>query len=144
MGSLIATQQYTQQLFYGFDRESIQQTCTYTNSSGSSVTIPAGRCMGQVLATGKWKLQDSTSTDGSEMPRGFNIDAVTVADGDSLNLEILTGGVVYEELLVFATGEDLDTVVRTVSTGGGTIGALLRANTTIFVMKSSEGTRFQS
>lgn len=63
---------------------------TYTNSTGSSVTIQPGTLLGQVLATGKVLPNLSTATDGSEFPMGIAADnaAVTVANGDSVVLNV--------------------------------------------------------
>ena len=53
----------------------------YTNSTGSSVSLVAGRLMGVILASGALKPQDASNTDGSEMPRFVNYETVTVANG---------------------------------------------------------------
>lgn len=125
----------TQQIFLG---SNIFESGTYTNSSGSTVTIAAGTLIGQVLATGKLKPHISSATDGSEMPVGFAAETYTVADGADAVINICVAGDVNKNAVTLGSGDTWSTAVRTVSTGGGTIEALVRRNTTCTLYASTE------
>jgi hypothetical protein len=115
-------------------------TKTYTNSTGDVVTLSRGRIMGTVLATGKTLPQVAAATDGSEMPRGILANDYTVADGASVTVSICVWGKVAQEGVIFNGAETVNTAVRTVSTGGGTIGDLLQANTGITLAPGEDQT----
>jgi len=117
-----------EQLFIG---NNLFEAATYTNSTGSSVTIPMGRIMGRVLATNLVLPQIASATDGSEQPIGILQNAVTVADGESIEVFICNAGDINQNAVIFNTGETLATAIRTVSTGGGTLGDLIKRNTTL-------------
>jgi hypothetical protein len=110
----------------------------YTNSTGSTVALVAGQSMGQVLATGKWLPQIAASTDGSEMPRALCGADYSVANGETITLALLVSGQVNKNKVTLNSTDTWDTVVRTVSTGGGTIESLLIANTDILLVPSTE------
>jgi hypothetical protein len=110
----------------------------YTNSSGSTVDLVAGQLMGEILATGKWAPCIAASTDGSEMPRGLCGDNYSVANGQTVTIAILTGGEVNKNKVTLNSTDTWATVVRTVTTGGGTLESLLRANTRITLTESTE------
>lgn len=113
---------------------------TYTNSTGSTVNLAAGTLMGTILLTGLAKPQLSSSTDGSEMPRGVLGQNYTVGDGETIEVSICIAGDVNQSLITLGAGDTLTTPVRTVSTGGGTIGDLLLANTGIILVPSTDQT----
>lgn len=126
-GILITNYNY-EQLFIG---RNLYNSATYTNSTGSAVTIPMGRLVGRVLATDLILPQVATAVDGSEQPIGIVQEAVTVADGESATVFYCYAGDINQNAVIFNTGETLATVVRTVSTGGGTLGDLITRNTTL-------------
>lgn len=114
------------------------EPATYTNSTGSTVTINKGRLMGRILATDKVLPQASASTDGSEMPIGFAGDDYSVADGTTITMWIVTKGKVNENKIGLASGDTLSTAVRSVSTGGGTIRDLIQRNTLCLIVPATE------
>lgn len=111
---------------------------SYTNSTGSTVNLVVGTLMGQILATAKILPNISSATDGSEQPMGILAEAASVANGATVTLSLVIGGRVNQNKLTLGAGDTLDTVVRTVSTGGGTLGALITRNTTIELVPSTE------
>lgn len=111
---------------------------SYTNSTGSTVDLAVGTLMGQILATAKILPNISSATDGSEQPMGILAEAASVANGATVTLSLVIGGRVNQNKLTLGAGDTLNTVVRTVSTGGGTLGALITRNTTIELVPSTE------
>lgn len=83
----------------------------YTNSTGSSVTLPAGLVMGRIAATEKVVPIAKSASDGSQFPVGINVKAVTVANGATVNLTICVAGDVEKSLVLFPAGTDFDDVV---------------------------------
>lgn len=126
-GILTTNYDYSQ-LFIG---KNLYNSATYTNSTGSTVTIQMGRLIGRVLASDKVLPQVATAVDGSEQPIGIAMETVTVADGESVTLFYCYAGDINQNAVIFNTGESLATIVRTVSTGGGTLGDLITRNTTL-------------
>lgn len=133
----------TENLFYGFP-QAFFKDFTYTNSTGSTVELTQGRLMGQVLSTAKVLPQVSSATDGSEMPIGILGHSISVADGDTVTLSICIEGKVNQNLLILANGDTLNTAVRTVSTGGGTIGALIERNTQIVLVPTEQNSNYDN
>ena len=125
---ILTTNYNYEQLFIG---RNLYNFATYTNSTGSEVTIPMGRLIGRVLATDLVLPQISTATDGSEQPLGIVQESVTVAAGESTTLSYCYAGDINQNAVILNTGETLATVVGTVSTGGGTLGDLITRNTTL-------------
>lgn len=111
---------------------------SYTNSTGSTVDLAVGTLMGQILATAKILPNISSATDGSELPIGILAEAASVANGATVTLSLVIGGRVNQNRLILGAGDTLNTVVRTVNTGGGTLGALITRNTTIELVPSTE------
>lgn len=131
----LVTNYNTQQIFLC---NNFFQDKTYTNSTGSTVTLLPGTLLGTVLATNKLLPNISSATDGSEMPMGICADTYVVANGDSAVVTFCTGGDVNENAVVLGSGDTYATVVRTASTGGGTIRDLIGRNTTIQLVASTE------
>ena len=112
---------------------------TYTNPSGSDpVTLTQYRLMGQVLATGKVLPQDCDATDGSEMPYGVLAEEYTVAASGTITVSVIVEGQIIESAIGLASGETLASTVRTVSTGGGVLRGLIRRNTHITLVETTE------
>lgn len=111
---------------------------TYTNSTGSSVTIPKGRVMGCILATALLLPQVAAATDGSEMPIGVSAEEYVVANGASVTLTYCYTGDIAQDMIVLNGAETLDTVIRTVSTGGATIGNAIQRNTDIRLIPTTQ------
>jgi hypothetical protein len=105
----------TSKLFLG---RNYYDTATYTNSSGSEVTISAGRLLGRVGSSNLIALQDKDNTNGSQIPLGVSADTYVVANGASATITYAIAGRVASELLGFASGETLATVVNYIGTDG--------------------------
>ncbi len=123
------------QIFLG---SNYYETVSYSNSTGSPVTITIGRTIGRILATDKVLPSVAAATDGSELPIGVSAQTYVIADGVTQDIQIVTGGQVNENLVVLAAGNTFSTAVRTVSTGGGTIRDLIRRNTTIELVPTTD------
>lgn len=118
-------------------------TRTYTNSTGSSVTLAAGTVMGTVQASGKVLPMKSDATDGSQQPIGVLAADYTIADGASVDLSICVGGDVVESRVVLAkTGDTMSTSVGVATTGGGIIRDLIQRNSAIKLVGSNENTYY--
>jgi len=93
-------------------------TLTYTNSSGSEVALLKGMIIGRIEASGLAKQTVSTATDGSQIPIGVLIEDVTIADGDSSNLNIVIAGDIDYGMLVYG-GSPADTIASKIYTDSG-------------------------
>lgn len=87
------------------------QKVQYTNSTGSPVTILAGRLMGRVTTSQKVLPHVSTATDGSQWACGIAMDDYVVANGVTITMTICDGGEVAEEKVILAGAETLSTVI---------------------------------
>lgn len=88
-------------------------TGTYTNGTGSDVTLKSGTVIGRISATQALAILASASSDGSQLPVGvLRLDCdVVVADGESKTLTIVNSGKINEGNLVFNGTDTLATVV---------------------------------
>lgn len=79
------------------------------NAKGKTVltgqTLAAGSVMGVVTASGKLKLCDNASADGSEVAKFVLTKAVDASGGDVTGVDVLKAGVVNGGRLVFG-GDD--------------------------------------
>lgn len=123
--SSLITNFSVEQIFLGRNR---YFTATYTNSTGDSVTLNAGRLMGRVLVGQKVLPLVSTATDGSEMPVGVLAQTYTVANGASQTVFICNYGKINENKVSLDAGDTFASVVRTAATGGGSIRDLIVRN----------------
>ena len=89
-------------------------SATYTNSTGSEVTLSAGMLIGRIAATGLVVQSISTATDGSQVPIGVLTTDYTVADGDSVTVSFCIQGDVDYGMLVFG-GSPVDTLSTVIS-----------------------------
>lgn len=78
---------------------------SYTNSTGSEVTLSVGRIMGLIDGTGKITPSLSTATNGSQIPVGILADSYTVANGATVDVMVCIAGDVDANLIVFS-GDD--------------------------------------
>jgi len=113
---------------------------TYTNSTGSPVTIVRGTLMGEVESSAKLLPTDSGSSDGSQYPMAiYADDTVTIANGASALLTYCFKGRVNQNKIVFQNGTDtLTTAVGAEGTGGGTMKSVLIRNTHISLVPTTE------
>lgn len=131
-------------LVQNFNNQSIFLTApqmisgTYTNSSGSSVTLPVGKVMGRVTSTDKIAIMTSGASDGSQNPRFINVEEVTVANGDSATIFVAFNCQVAEDLIVLAGSDTLDTAVGT----SGIIRDLLNQNANIVVVPETQNSAY--
>lgn len=138
---MVATQLVTNydisQIFLG---ENFYDNGTYTNSTGSSVTIQPGTLLGRIEASALVIPSASTASDGSEYAMAIYADqAVTVANGASILLTYCIKGRINQNKIVFQNGTDtLTTTVGSQGTGGGIIKDILVRNTGIFLVPSTE------
>lgn len=101
------------------------QKVTYTNTTGSSVTLPKGRLMGRIASSQKVWPHVSTATDGSEQPIGVLGDEYVVANGATTVLTIFDGGDVAEEQIVLGGSDTMATLIsRTLTDSGSSTVAL--------------------
>lgn len=105
----------TSKLFLG---RNYYDTATYTNSSGSEVTIGAGRLLGRVTSSNLIALQDKDNTNGSQVPLGVSAAEYVVANGASATITYAISGIVAAEMLEFASGETLATVINLIGEDG--------------------------
>ena len=89
-------------------------SATYTNSTGSEVTLSAGMLIGRIAATGLVVQSISTATDGSQVPIGVLTTDYTVANGDSVTVSFCIQGDVDNGMLVFG-GSPVDTLSTVIS-----------------------------
>lgn len=87
------------------------RTATYTNATGSTVTLAKGTIMGRVDATNKVYPQVSTATDGSQVPRFILANAYTVLNGASVTVTYCTFGKVALEGVVLGGSDTLATPI---------------------------------
>ncbi|MGC4058178.1 MAG: hypothetical protein QM743_08670 [Chitinophagaceae bacterium] len=121
-------------IFLGNDKT---RKATYTNGTGSPVTLVPGRIMGHVISNGKVLPQNKDSTDGSQQPRFVLMSAHdAVADGASVQVTLCVSGEVDASKLICASGETLDSAVGTT----GLIGDLLMANSHILLVDGVQNT----
>lgn len=78
---------------------------SYTNSTGSEITLAAGQLMGRIFATNKVDKCLSSNTNGSQVPLGILKEAVTVANGATATVSICIAGMVNKDKVTL-TGVD--------------------------------------
>lgn len=113
-------------------------------TASGDVTLVPGRVMGVILATGALAIQAAANTDGSEMPRFLNYENITVANGNTVQLWVSEKGEFAEDAVVLTSPDTLNTPVRTVTTGGGTIRDLLAANTQIILRTRTQNSGYDN
>lgn len=86
---------------------------TYVNSTYEDVTIPAGKMLGRVNASGKVAIMKSGNSDGSQFPCGVLREDHVFPAGASTTRDVYfcTGGDVAEEELSFDGSDTMNTVV---------------------------------
>jgi hypothetical protein len=120
------------------------RTGTYTNSTGSTVTLDAGRLVGRILATGNIAPQSCVATDGSEMPIGVLMEGYSVADGASVTVTYAYQGEINESSVGLTSGQTLNDTVRTVSTGGGKLIDLIIRDTDLKLVSADDLTGYDN
>lgn len=84
-------------------------------TAAASEDIAEGTVFGRISATGYFKKCDKDSTDGSQYPVGIFYNGIggskTVVSGTTYTITLINKGKVNSGMLVFASGESLDSVV---------------------------------
>lgn len=87
-------------------------SANYTNPDAYPVDIPVGTVFGRISSSGEVVPLVSTANDGSQFPIGVLPYNLTVEDGETAEIRLVTGGEINANMLVFANGTDtLDTIV---------------------------------
>lgn len=86
----------------------------FENTTGAELVIPGGTLVGRVGGTGNLEIMKSAAVDGSQLPLGVTAEeSVTLAIGETRQINICVSGDVEETKLIFDGADDLDTVVAT-------------------------------
>lgn len=116
-------------------------TATYTNGSGSAVTLTPGQVFGRITASAKVALQDKDSTDGSQSARFVLMSShASVANGADATVTLCYAGDVDASKLVWGSGESLTTAVGT----AGINQDILIANSQLILVTGIENTQFDN
>lgn len=97
---------------------------TYTNSSGGDVVLVQGMLFGRISANLEGAILASASVDGSEIPFGINMTEKTVANTESIIIQVAVTGMMDSSKLVLDGTDTLDTLID-----GRTIGDRIPADT---------------
>lgn len=138
-GNALITNYDVAKIFIGHNR---YQVFTYTNSTGSEVTLAAGTLMGLIYGTNKVVPCTSSATDGSQIPIGILKTNKTVANSASASVNICVAGEIAAELVTY-DGSDTAATARSLTDSGsatvvvGTINSLLLEKG-IYLISSTE------
>jgi hypothetical protein len=108
MSGILTTHFDTSKIFLWNNR---YKTATYTNSTGATVNLVAGRLMGRILASQKLLPLASAAVDGSQFPVAVLAESRDVANGETVTLTICVGGDVAEEKIILSGADTLSTEV---------------------------------
>ncbi len=75
----------------------------------SGQTLARGTLIGKITATGKYKICDSASDDGSENPKGILAAAVDAASADVAHAPYYLAGTFNEDAVVFGGSDTAET-----------------------------------
>ena len=124
--NMMQTNYDTSKLLLGGNKDRV---VTYTNPTGSPITLVSGQLMGMIGATQKVLPLLAAAVDGSQFPVGILINDRTVAGSATVTLSICTAGDVAREKVVlnggntFATLVDLKSIEDRIA--GDTVGIVL-------------------
>ena len=117
------------------------KTATLTNKTGSELTVPAGRLLGKVLTAatgyvvGEVKPHAAAGTNGTNIPVGFILNAVTLANDASAKVSYVSCGDVDASMITLNGAGTL----ATICTGYEAIGEMLQ-NKGLFAVSVTENT----
>ena len=117
------------------------KTATLTNKTGSELTVPAGRLLGKVLTAatgyvvGEVKPHAAAGANGTNIPVGFILNAVTLANDASAKVSYVSCGDVDASMITLNGAETL----ATICTGYEAIGEMLQ-NKGLFAVAVTENT----
>ena len=122
-----------------FLRNCFYDTATYTNSTGSSVTLAEGTLLGRVQSSNKVLPCASAATDGSQQPMGILVGSYTVANTASATVTFCNRGEINKSAVVLNGSDTWATAVGSATTGAGsTLQDLLIKNTGISLVNNTE------
>lgn len=133
LGANLAAFDYESDSLFLFNNTTIQGT--YTNSSGSEVTIEKGTMMGRNNTTNKFELFDSTSSTSYDGSVGLALEKYVVANGASLTVTLVNGGEVRRDGIVLIGNSEADTLTTVVD--GNTIEDILIQRCVGLILKTS-------
>lgn len=113
---------------------------TYTNSSGSEITLRKASMVGRVTSSGVLKMSAAASTDGSQNAIGIIADDYIIAAGATVNVTYCYAGSVLEDMIILTGAETLDTVVA----DNGRFRDILIRNSHIKLLKRTELTKYDN
>ena len=87
------------------------RTASYTNPTGSPITLTAGTIMGRVFSTNKVYPQVSTATDGSQVPMGILQNTYVVAGSATVTVSYCVCGDVAREQIILGGSDTFATVI---------------------------------
>lgn len=144
MGTATTTIQTNNQLKVDYDFAKIflsnievsEETPTYTNGTGSEVTLKAGTPMGRITASGKVTPLASAANDGSQYCVGVLIRDYTVANAADQEVTLVVAGEVRSSFVEdnLDGSDTLDTVVT--NNGGRRIRDVIQGDTAGIVLKN--------
>jgi len=89
------------------------RTASYTNDTGSDITLAKGTILGRVNDDNKVYPTDNGNSDGSQLPRFILAEDYEVADGATSTMTFAVCGRVNKDLLVFnRAGNALTDIVK--------------------------------
>jgi|SRR6185437_2277536 len=99
------------------------RTATYTNTTGSTVSLLKGTVMGRIMTSNKVTPALSTATDGSQIPMGvLQQEYDNIANNASVIVSYCVAGDVAREGLIFYNGTDtLATVITLTDSATNTV-----------------------
>jgi hypothetical protein len=114
-GGILTTQFNTEKCFLGGNK---YITATYTNGTGSTVTLTSGQLVGRIRSSGKIKPHVSSATDGSQIPigvlrigAGMGGDTIAVVDGASATVKVCYTGDINANTMSFGGSDTLATML---------------------------------
>lgn len=127
MSEATTVQQTSNQMLTNYDvskiflNDCLYITKSYTNATGDSVTLTPGRVMGLIFGTDKVVPQDSTLTNGAQVPYGILKTGKTVANGATVEVVICVKGTVAQGKILFATSQTMATSISLTDSATNTV-----------------------
>lgn len=105
----ILTTQYDYSKLFVWDNR--YRTATYTNTTGSTVTLNPGTILGRIFASHLVVPQVSTATDGSQIPMGILRGTYVVANNASVTVTYCYSGDIDTAGVVFGGSDTINTPI---------------------------------
>lgn len=117
-GNALLTNYNVGKTFIGHNR---YQQFTYTNSTGSEVSLAEGTLMGLIYGTNKVVPLQSSATNGSQVPIGILKTNKTVANGASATVNICVAGEIAAENVTYDGSDTAATAISLTDSGSATV-----------------------